>query len=377
MSKTLTPNSKVKIIQILTKNFWKKRKSLENRTELEKTRKRIYPQIQKIGNIGDFWNIKDFSEVIKYGLSSKNEQEFQKRLNDEITIRDFTYFIPIERVQKIPYNLQLGKCLTIPYSQFPKNSTNPLIKKILEKYNQSNNAIHLFLKTTIKCIGQNKAHDKFDLIIEDTLHILRFFFYSDIRFNSYVLKIENFPEYLGGVQWQPPHTPVTFQNRILEGLTIIGSIFEKDELTDIEERIKKAVILVSISKGIRYDGFKLSVLCSALEALLTTKNEPITLKLSERIAFLVKIKKMRRYDVYKEIRNLYEKRSSFIHQSEEDSNSVVGNEVQIAYDYIAIVIQKLVELHNKGFIHIKKIGDPKKSVIDGIDALKFGQIKKL
>jgi len=376
MSKTLTSASKTKIISLLVNNFWEKQKSFGKKVSLQKTKQKIFAEIKSVGNIGEYLDFRDFSETLNYGLKSNNETEFQNRLKNMFEFQNFTYHIPINSIERVPDNLKLGKCVTIPFSQFPHDSSEPFLKDIMKRYDKTTANKNLFLKTIINTIGNENASKKFEVIIEDTLHILKFFFNSDLRFSSYVLKTDKYPDFLFGVHWAPAHFPAVYNPTMLQGLKILGSIFERSKLTEIEERIKKAVILVSISRGIRYDGFQLSVLCSALEALLTTKNEPITLKLSERISFLVKIKKMRRIDVYKEIKQLYSLRSSFVHQTE-DGNSVGKQEVDFAHGYIVAVMNRLFNLHDKGYAYVTSTGNPKKSVIDGIEALKFGQIKKL
>lgn len=375
MSKTLTSASKRKIESIIIQKIWKKRKSLGRRVSLRKTEKKVYEEINQIGNLGENYDLRDFERIFSVDMNSLTEKKFRDILKEIFEFRNFTYYIPIDQIEDFPQGIEMGKCKTIHYSEFPR-STGPIIKGIIEKYNKQLPNKNLFLKTVVRTIGFENANRKFEEIIEDTLHILKFFINSDIRYSGYLLRVSNESQLLGGVHWAPPHFPGVYNSNMREGLKILSELFMGKKLTEIEERIKKAVIIVSISRGIRYDGFRLSVLCSALEALLTAKNDPITLKLSERISFLIKVKKMRRLDVYKEVHYLYGLRSSFIHQTEEEEVSVGRHEVLLVHFYIDAVINKFINLLDKGYTHVTSTGNAK-SIIDAIEALKFGQIKKI
>jgi len=98
------------------------------------------------------------------------------------------------------------------------------------------------------------------------------------------------------------------------GLTAIGSLFAKEEKTDLEAAVLDALFLYSKAPLVPDTAEKLLYIFAALESvLLLNSTEAITQNIGERLAFLVGRDAESRLRVKKVVSDAYAVRSSFVH----------------------------------------------------------------
>jgi hypothetical protein len=116
---------------------------------------------------------------------------------------------------------------------------------------------------------------------------------------------------------------------------------------------------------------RLILLCSALEAMLLIESDrdAIASKLAERTAFLIAKPKDRLENYYK-VKQLYDKRCRFVHQSDQRKNISVEDCIEMESIVHSVFVELQVMLFT-GWQTLHEKDDRTISVIDYINNLKF------
>jgi len=257
VSKSLTPRSIKKIEGILVNKIWKRRKL--NQKSLRKT----FEEIKPIGNYGSNLTFRDFFDGLTIYSPRKKDSaftktEFQKQIkNYLLTVFDFEFFVPIQGLRNFPNGLKIGSCKTMCFSKIPltkwisrgvtPSPIDPATSLLKHKKDD------LFLHFKIKSIGFENAQNHMNKAVEQDLHILRYLFHDDITFANFHYLINSGSKGRGS-SWhykKPQNLGGGYSPRLRPTINTLTNIFINSNPTELEERIRKAVTIVSISEGIR------------------------------------------------------------------------------------------------------------------------------
>lgn len=145
----------------------------------------------------------------------------------------------------------------------------------------------------------------------------------------------------------------------------------KQPRNEIGKKIANAIRIYGTAVTIRQLEVKFSLLVFALESLLLTGSDRDYLgwKLAERVAFLLSEPNSRK-ETYRKIKDLYDKRSRFVHQGE---GGYIHERDNRKIEAVLIEsIKKLFDLKDQGYAYFSERED-KPSVIQYIDNLKFSK----
>lgn len=303
-----------------------------------------------------------------------------------LTTKNYHFYYPIYYMYNFPDDYQIGHCRTKHYNTIPQHVREALefhwkhefeINKELawsfEDY-MKNRKEALFLHTLVKVNGPFKAIDEAVEIVDSSLDVLRIVYRTDFYASEYCYTIE-------GINWAG--TGNHRFSRIEHGAGTYSEVFDKEireynsaiaeRKVKLDERLHKAIRIYGIATSVRYLDVKFILLCSGLEALMLTPSDKDYLgwKLAERVSFLISKRPSKREEIFELIRELYNKRSRFVHQDEKhEEGKITESDYKTMEGVLLSVIWKLIELKRKGYTHIQKDRSGK-SVIDYIDKLKF------
>jgi hypothetical protein len=94
----------------------------------------------------------------------------------------------------------------------------------------------------------------------------------------------------------------------------LADLIDESQLTDFQLRLRTSLLAYSKGLTLRDPGDRLVYTLSALEGLLLRDNsEPIQQNLGERMAFLLEKDPSQRQDIVRNVRDIYQARSRYIH----------------------------------------------------------------
>jgi len=395
----LTEKTISDIKNILEKQLWKKRNMFKNefdKSEEKGSRKlsdhiyKIYTKIREIGNFSEYVNQQDFHDGVwffsDYAYTPFSKKEFFEKIEEGIFSTNlYEFYFPIPGIHNFPTGLKIGYCESIEYSKMPVDiqSHFEMNWKIAYKWNKEiyhleNDFLNhrkkfLFLKLVVNGIRHTKTMEKAERMVDESLHILRYVYQIDIQPFDYLYKKIG-SKSIGGIRGFASairNFSAGYDPRLHADFVEFTRIFTGTKLTNLEERIKNTIIAFGISTSVRYKPVRLSILCSSLEALVLDKSDRDYLgwKLAERVTFLIKMKK-KRSEVNRDIVDLYNKRSIFMHQKSDTANAVSEYDIQYAEFLVFNTMRKFFELKRSGYeVLVRTKG--KKSIMEWIEAKKF------
>lgn len=299
-----------------------------------------------------------------------NDKEFQQRLIEEIcTFVTINYYFTIPYLYNFPTDLSVGYCTSVRFDDLPKRVQAEFEDrwKYYFKYNKENHHTekelvenkkqYLCLKIRIAAIGNHHAIIRAQDKVDRSLNILRIIFKTNIQASGYVEYLPKFnsADGLSSVHSSLPKDSWSalgrFEEYHEEKIRELSKIFKVANPSDLQHRIRESVIAFGIAMTIRYDQYKLILLCSALEVLVVDEYNNISQKIASRTSDLLKTNKPK---IIGDLRKLYRKRSSIIHESKKDE--VTKNDVDLMSNYTTNAISEMIKLTKMGFrtLHSKK-----------------------
>jgi hypothetical protein len=299
--------------------------------------------------------------------------ELEKELSTE---QDFNIYIPIKGIELVNNDFSIGKSVRI--IKLEKNNTAEKIpgREIDDFYPYSvecNIRIPDFLKAIEIGVETSKI----------IVHYLRFIDYHiwdedalGVRLPGYGASLEE----LRAIAVTTSGEPFSYNWRLKEantevlqvdedfveeanklGISKLGEIIDQvilhGELTDIENQILRAILWFGESKVEHDLAARFLKLTLVLECFLnTSKFEPVTATLSDRIAFVLETSLEERIRISEQVRKLYDVRSQIVHTG----SSIIETDTLIELEYIVArlialfltnseysTIKNKVELKNK------------------------------
>lgn len=329
-------------------------------------------------------------------------QEFNDHIRKLLIKNEFNDFESIKKYyEKHPmkeYNfIKVAFGITINDVDFKEYKGITLIKKdFIEEYIKKNvlnsdMGSHFYkeLKTNddvvymnIKCVAKDSnkaieyAKERFKLIDNYLRFMLKFSNSDEIRFGFYNLNHEstsgmygyNNDMFISMSEQKDSMCIDTFLNYLFETdlSDKVWGLLEKQNLNDMEMRIKEAIIWLSEATHQNDDGIAYMQCFLALEAILMEQdgfiNKSITAQISEYVAFLLGIEREERIKIEKEMKELYSIRSSIAHGKNKKG---IDQELKRIFMIVKLIVLRF--LNDKRLIKICNI----KELRELITNLKF------
>lgn len=299
-----------------------------------------------------------------------NDNEFQQHLIKEIcTFVTVDYYFTIPYLYNFPTDLPVGYCTSVKFEDLPKKVQVEFEDrwKYYFKYNKENHyneeeliedkRQYLCLKIRIDAIGGRNAITRAQDKVDRSLNILRMIFKTNIQASGYV---ERLPKFNSADGYSSVHSSLQkdswsalgrFEEYYEERIKELSKIFNVTKPSDLQQRIRESIIAFGIAMTIRYNQYELILLCSALEVLVVDEYNDIGQKIAVRTSDLLKTNKPK---IIGDLRELYRKRSSIIHESTKDE--VTKDDVDLMSNYVTSTISEMIKLTKMGFktLHPKK-----------------------
>lgn len=143
----------------------------------------------------------------------------------------------------------------------------------------------------------------------------------------------------------------------------------KDERSNLEERILRAIEIFGLSRGHQRNELALLPIVAGFETLLLEGREPKSRGIAEKTAFLID-EKSKRLEIYDYMKSLYTKRSKIVHG--DDPEAVGDNDIRQMRDIFRALVEKLLELSDEYTkMQRKTHEDDEEGVEDFINDLKL------
>jgi hypothetical protein len=345
----------------------------------------------------DTFNAYDVDHVMDNAIHSKVDPNDVRAVTDRLNhslLRKMHYFFfyPLYNTFRFPDNYQIGFCQARDYDHLPE-SVKQTLRMSWEfsfrnnqgyfdklEYYLENRKSSLFLQTEVEASGKFKATEKAAGLVDRSLDVLRMVYEQDVTASEYCLDIRELDWTGTGGYYHGSNDPMTWSSRtyakrfdsVVPVLNeILTNRLHKDQGI-LQKKLRNAIRLYGVATSARYREVRFILLCSALEALVLTRDDRDYLgwKLAERIAFLI-AKPDDRQSISSYITYAYSKRSRIVHQDKDKEENVSDEDVRKLADVMLKTFWKLVELKKHGFTSLQKMSN-EKSVIALIEKLKFG-----
>lgn len=282
--------------------------------------------------------------------------------------------------------------------------------KEYEEYRKKDWCMHI----AVSSVGWNKAIEKAIQIARRNLNIYKLVYFTE-SYHEHIVGPRPPLDYyfgvnkgsrMGGANVGEPFRSTIFrvQSKSLDGMiSDINSIISKANPTELENRILNAIDAFGMIDESTPLHVRFMLCIIGLEGLLLSKGDRDYLgwKLAEKITFLladspawnattynigpenknVLTKKFiakrlveSRIRLNKEVRDLYDKRSSFAHRGigKKNNEEITPDNYSTAYLILRWAVEKLLELRNNGITHIAKEKGIDINSLDGyIEKLKY------
>lgn len=361
--RTLPEEEILDICKTATKKIWHYKENVNQ--DWEKRIIRSYDLLCKRNKVfANNVHLWDFHGCID-GMYHDNfsDKEFQQRLMEGIcTFVTVDYYFTIPYLYNFPTDLPIGYCTSVKFEDLPKKVQTEFEYhwKFYFKTNKENHynpeelvedkKEYLCLKTRIDVIGGHNAKIRAQDKVDRSLNILRFIFKTNIQASGYVERLPKFDDADG---YSSVHSSLPkdrwgalgrFQEYHEKRIKELSKIFKVTNPSDLQQRIRESIISCGIAMTIRYEQYKLILLCSALEVLVVDEYNNIGEKIAVRTADILKENKSK---IIGDLRKLYHKRSSIVHDHVKDK--VTKEDVVLMNNYVTDTIGEIIQLTKMGF----------------------------
>lgn len=226
-------------------------------------------------------------------------------------------------------------------------------------------------KLTFKSVQTQELSELLYKELEEPFAVLSFIFNVELDVRNVIGLIHS----ANGTAFITPFEPMWrrdyLEHRDKELLDIFSKMTSKQ--TNLEKRILTSLQIYWLSLLSYNVEIKFLMLISACESLLHTKSDRDYLgyKLAEKTAFLLETEGQRRIELYRLMKEFYEKRSDLVHGG---LKNITTDNVKTLKDIYNALVYKLLELsktYDKMELRNKNNKDDKNGVDDYLEQLKF------
>lgn len=249
----------------------------------------------------------------------------------DVTPDDCVY-VPLEEINGFPSGYKIGTCTIITSEELPQSIKNTiyLSEKHLSKNNNRCEEVPLskyWIYTKLDSVGQMKQREETYYKIDEALSILRIASFG--AGFSCPLFIRRYYTYNSKICMHRTthfdiHSDFPYWDGLNHDVNICNNLFCKENKSTIESAVINALKIFSLHVNATSVEIKFSLVMFALEGLLLTDNDRDYLgkKLSEKSAFLTEKQSAdRRKKIYRDMKEMYSKRSNFVHQKKNPKRS--------------------------------------------------------
>jgi hypothetical protein len=302
----------------------------------------------------------------------------------DVTSNDRVY-VPLEEIYGFPSGYKIGACTIITSEELPQSIKNTI--DISEKHfaegNSRSEEVPLpryWIYTKLDSVGQMKQKEEAYSKIDEALSILRIasigtgfscplFIRRCYMYNLKACRHKTtfFDTYSYFPYWEG----------LNDKIKIYADLYYKENKSSIETAIINALKIFSLHINATSVEIEFNLVMFAFEGLLLTENDKDYLgtKLSQKAAFLTeKESREERKDIYREMKKMYSKRSSFVHQKKNKKNldKITSDDLVFIRNVFLRCVNEILSLEKVGTISkISSDGDNNKSLDYYIENLIF------
>jgi hypothetical protein len=291
----------------------------------------------------------------------------------------FSVFFPLTNVFGFPDGYRLGPAKLVLLGSLPgkvqeflergevggANSGYPASSGIGDGQGRTN----FYLQVDVDAYGSGKAVRKASRTAQESLHIIRFEYEQNFLLSQFGITLDE-----GGEIQVRSLASEAWTSHVAELDTVtqeLDDILSKPDANELERRLRSGIRLFGLAMEAFQPEIKFSLFTNALEGLLMTKGDRdyLRMRLAEKVSFLLETESSRRKEMFEMVRDLYDRRSDFVHQNAK-YKPIEEEEVLALKRIFVAVFNRLLELRAQGYVSVEKC--PAKYVDAMIDDLKFG-----
>lgn len=260
----------------------------------------------------------------------KKAKEFLKFL---VTKKEFTSMIFLEGISSLPVGLKLGPLEIMDNREINEKYTKDIedLSKIIKNSIPMRDLIDVtgsWGRVVFRTYQYRYSVQILRKELELPLAILSLIMKTDLDakdvlgfmdYNSqkvaylYPLKYREF-KYLAWFKYDDSLGYSTYDKKEDKYLNMISSITQKRKFSPLEKRIVGSIYLYGASRLSYKTEIRFIMVVFACDSLLTGSKDCLTLKLSERTAYLIEEDGEKRYELFEKMKEIYDKRSEIVHR---------------------------------------------------------------
>lgn len=308
-------------------------------------------------------------------LSAIDSDEFHKSIEDYLKPKRFDYFFQLLQLTNFPTTYKLGFGMLFTFDLLPKlvkdcakslskgkvPSVAPSLQKIWSEIipkltiPADPKAGH-WLKISVSAISSTRRLERAFEHAEESLDILRMAI-STARFHipRYAIALSTDKKTALPVAKGVELSKYVYNPRHQSLIDELSPICTKPS-SELERRIKNAIRFYRIADNNSPDHHKLFFYIAAVDNLILGANDRDVLrwKFSEKGAILLSDKLKERLDLVKELRTIYDKRSTIAHGGEADYDFLLTTSSRSHFREIALKLMHLISKSNLRTVAQKK-----------------------
>ena len=321
-------------------------------------------------------------DVVMYtqkSLAELSREELEKYIGDRLLKKQrFVTIFPLYGVEEFPSGMKIGPATALVFNELSEEAKEFLEGDWDYEFERAP-GIHAgnrdqfiqerreatFLRVEVEACGLERALQLSTSLVEDSLAILRSFF-DGIPLDGSLTYSED-GRFRGSQSGGHAFWP--YRNIFAEEIRYWTDILTKSHPTDLEGRLRRAYRLNGLSTTVDRNEIKFILLAVGLESLLLGKADKDYLRqrFAEKAAFLTAKDKDGRLKVYEKVKDLYDKRSAFVHSG---LGIITQDDVKEIEHLFWEVVRAIDKLTKQGYVKMEK--DPgKQSVDEFVEGLRF------
>jgi hypothetical protein len=292
-------------------------------------------------------------------------------MNQKESIEKYDYYFPLYNLKHVLLDIPVGFSMMQPFEKLPRQIRKLFLSHWEYQYGINNEYItskkafltwkkaSAFLHVQVKSKNWNGAIEASHKLAENSAAILSFLYKTHFSILECL--------FLGGEKtkggnrvchgssgeyYYKRESTLSFNPEFEKEIGLLTDILTKPK-SRIDNKINNALSFFSLQTSISNVGIRYILLATCLENLLLDKNDKDYLrwKLAEKCAFL---STQNRKEIYDKVKKMYDKRSSFVHGSEEP---IILADLNCMQDIVVLIMRRIVQLRNEGFDTMEKIDE--------------------
>ncbi len=303
------------------------------------------------------------------------DAEFRAFVTERLLqIRPFKIFFLLSGALSFPEEYVLNKARLVGHDSLPKEVSRFLMSDLTDSRSSETEKSDLwmgglsspYVQIEVDAYGAGKATQKAARMADEAVNILRFEYGQSFPLPEFGIVLD--PQGKVSTKRMKTSASTSYVAETDATTDELNEILAKKDPTELENRLRNAMRLFGLAAEASRPEIKFTLLTNALEGLLMNKGEDIRVRLAEKISFLIGSDGSDRLATFERVRELYDKRSDFVHQNVE-YRAIQNDEVNELTRTFREVFARLLELRNQGYVSIRK-GQGK--YVDGfVEDLKF------